>query len=362
MAQNSTAGKREPAWKRLGLKIKKSLEDDPLAIAPVHLAGITTKPNDDSDKSEIESKKRKLDESEDDESIRKVKVTKKSKKAPKRKKLPKNKRPAPPEKDQLAYLRTFYKDKEHWKFSKQKQNWLLRNIRQIPDEYDDYLKAYLSTMKGGSRDRLIQEMKKVVEKWNVQIEIAVKELEKESEEVNKNEEEKKENDNEKEKKDDAEAEKKKKESNVDVKYAARAAALYSILAGEELELKGVEDKVGENDEGDEEEKEEPEKKNKKVKEKPSELVVEDIDVKDYVSKKDYRVELDDKDEDSVEDGEDKEDAVKELEEEGKSEAEEEKPVGKEEVEKPAKEHHKHHKHKHTHKKHKHKHKLEHKKD
>ncbi len=359
MVQTPTAGKREPAWKRLGLKIKRSLADDPLAIAPVHLAGISTEDDSSSaieseaTKTETESKKRKLEKLDEDQTIE-AKSVKKSKKAPKRKKLPKNKRPAPPEKDQLAYLRTFYKDKEHWKFSKQKQNWLLRNIRQIPEKYDDYLKAYLSTMKGGSRDRLIQEMKEVVEKWNLQIEIAAKELEeKKNENVKeegenkeeKSEEEKEENEDQEnkdkedeDKKDEKkEADEKKDEDNsVDMKYAMRAAALYNLMAGEEIEINGIE----ENDE-----KDEKEEKDEEI-EKPSELVVEDIDVKDYISKDDYRIDLDDVEDDKEEEKDDDDDDDDDNDNDDTED--DEKKVKASSKDKDHHKHHKHHKHHHKH--------------
>lgn len=141
---------REPAWKRLGLKVKNVVENDPLSVT--HLEG--SKPKKQSKKVEEPSKKRPAEED-----------PKKQKKAPKRKKLPKNERPPPPEKDQLAYLRHFSKDRDSWKFSKQKQNWVLRNIEHIPDDYEGYLFEYVGTMKGGSRERVASEMKEVVEKW-----------------------------------------------------------------------------------------------------------------------------------------------------------------------------------------------------
>lgn len=88
------------------------------------------------------------------------------KKPPKRPKLPKSQRPPPPERDQLAYLRAFHESRETWKFSKQKQNWILRNIFEIDAKYDEALMAYLAGLQGGSRDRVCDLARQKAQRWN----------------------------------------------------------------------------------------------------------------------------------------------------------------------------------------------------
>ncbi|CAK9438996.1 uncharacterized protein LODBEIA_P32200 [Lodderomyces beijingensis] len=147
-----------PAWKRAGLSVQaqEADEDDLLTTKRIETADLTTK------QIKKASNKRKL---QDD-----VTHGKKDKKAPKRIKVPKNERKPPPEKDQLVYLRQFQDDKPNWKFNKSKQNWILKNIRDIPESYSSALKLYLASLQGGSRDRLVEELKSAVEKWNVQYE------------------------------------------------------------------------------------------------------------------------------------------------------------------------------------------------
>lgn len=141
-----------PAWKRLGLKVKKSQTDDPLSI-PTHLEDSTIT------KSQAKGLKSQKRSREDDGKG-------KSNKPAKRKKLPKNERPPPPEKDQLAYLRQYANDRENWKFSKQKQNWIIKHMLIISEEYKGPLFMYLKTVEGGSRIRLVNELKEVIGKWN----------------------------------------------------------------------------------------------------------------------------------------------------------------------------------------------------
>lgn len=87
-------------------------------------------------------------------------------KEPKRKKLPKSERPPPPEADQLVYLRTFHENKANWKFSKQKQNWIIKNLFEISPEYEDALESYIKDIKGSSKDRIIEDCQLIVTKWN----------------------------------------------------------------------------------------------------------------------------------------------------------------------------------------------------
>ncbi|GMF08214.1 unnamed protein product [Ambrosiozyma monospora] len=153
-----------PAWKRLGLKVKQTIDDEDNQILNItHLdSGKLTS------KQAKKVKKRQLEQQDKEQSeIKKQKTdSDATKKPPKRKKLPKGERPPPPEKDQLAYLKQFQLDRPNWKFSKQKQNWILRNIKNISDDYEEYLLNYLNDLKGGSRDRLVSEMEQVINLWN----------------------------------------------------------------------------------------------------------------------------------------------------------------------------------------------------
>lgn len=135
-----------PAWKRLGLKVK-AAEDNPIAIAHIESGIVTNK------QAKILNKQKR-------------KAAKEEGYTPKRAKVPKSERGPPPEKDQLAYLRQYHLDRDAWKFSKQKQNWILRHIRDIPRDYEDALAAYLEGIQGGSRDRVVEDLHKVVAKWN----------------------------------------------------------------------------------------------------------------------------------------------------------------------------------------------------
>jgi hypothetical protein len=126
-----------PAWKRAGLKVTSR------AAATQQVLAST-------------SKRKTLT----DESILGEKMP------PKRVKLPKNERPPPPEADQLVYMRQYSEDKANWKFSKQKQNWILKHIYTIDKKYDGPLDHYLSGIQGGSRQRIADEARVLVEKWN----------------------------------------------------------------------------------------------------------------------------------------------------------------------------------------------------
>lgn len=142
-----------PAWKRLGLKVKKTQSEDPLSL-PTHLqdSSITKKQvksiKKTSTKRSLESESQKL------------------KKPPKRIKLPKNERPPPPEKDQLVYLKEYTDNKDRWKFSKQKQNWLIKNVLNILEEYLNYIFNYFKSIQGGSKLRIERELKGVIDEWN----------------------------------------------------------------------------------------------------------------------------------------------------------------------------------------------------
>ncbi|ODQ64335.1 hypothetical protein NADFUDRAFT_52665 [Nadsonia fulvescens var. elongata DSM 6958] len=148
-----------PAWKRLGLKVTETAHDDPLAL-------INTLPT--TADAVLPGHKRKLP---NQKTPKREKATKRAiaddslpKKAPKRVKVPKSDRAPPPESDQLAYLRMYHEDRANWKFSKQKQNWILKNLYTVDlEKYQDSLVAYLQGLQGGSKFRLVEECKAVME-------------------------------------------------------------------------------------------------------------------------------------------------------------------------------------------------------
>lgn len=56
-----------------------------------------------------------------------------------------------------------------WKFSKQKQNWVLKHmwdIKAIPVEYNSLLQLYLFRIGGSARDTLVKRCHDIVCKWN----------------------------------------------------------------------------------------------------------------------------------------------------------------------------------------------------
>ena len=62
---------------------------------------------------------------------------------------------------------------EVWKFSKQKQNWLLKhffNVEEIPLAYNDLLVSYFQDLKGGSRADLLKKCLSQVHSWNSYVE------------------------------------------------------------------------------------------------------------------------------------------------------------------------------------------------
>jgi WKF domain len=130
-----------PAWKKLGLKVKDSATSsyDPLSAG-------------------LQSSKRSLAKA-DGNAVQ-------EKKPAKRIKLPKNERKPPPEADQLVYLRQYLTDRDQWKFSKQKQNWILKNLYEIAESYEEALIAYVCGLQGGSKDRVVEEARVLVKNWN----------------------------------------------------------------------------------------------------------------------------------------------------------------------------------------------------
>lgn len=138
-----------PAWKKLGLKVKENIGKDPLTGKVQTIPAAATP-----------GKKRQSTTEADTEN------PDAPKKPPKRVKLPKAERKPPPEADQLAYLRQYHDDRANWKFSKQKQNWILRSVYSIPETYADALVAYLGGLQGGAKDRAIEEAEEVVKRWN----------------------------------------------------------------------------------------------------------------------------------------------------------------------------------------------------
>lgn len=245
-----------PAWKRIGLQVKTEVESDPLNTT-THLEHdtITNK------LAKKLNKKRKLEDSKSDSS---------QKKPPKRVKLPKLERKPPPEKDQLAYLRQYVDDKDNWKFSKQKQNWILKNISEVPAQYEDALVVYVEGLQGGARDRLVPELKKVVESWN---EVAQEIEDRVNAELYG------------EKKEETEEKEQKEEEKTGPlrEHALRCKKLLNVLLDEEIVLKGADVEEKSEDKSDKEltkEKEEMEEE-KEEKEDSDNLIIEDIEVEEY---------------------------------------------------------------------------------
>ncbi|KAG7820576.1 hypothetical protein KL909_004448 [Ogataea angusta] len=258
----------EPAWKRLGLKIKETVENDPLGITKVNVI-----------------KKRKAEPGPNTE-----------KKPPKRKKLPKNERPPPPEKDQLKYLRQYHEDRANWKFSKAKQTWILKNLKNIPQEYDEALKAYIASIQGGSRDRVRDEMMAVVDKWNNAARQALEDMQKEPEGAEESQEEKDEKDENAEANDDTKEKEEKKgavdEDIPEYDFVMRAKALVEIITGEQVSVEGMaEESVKEGDKQDSD--------GQKDAEREHPMIVEEVDVQEYVGDEDEQLEVNVKSEDTV---------------------------------------------------------------
>lgn len=262
-----------PAWKRLGLQVKGDADDSPLHTT-THLEHDTVT----NKLAKKLNKKRKQETSSEGE----------QKKPPKRVKLPKLERKPPPEKDQLLYLRQYATDKDNWKFSKQKQNWILKNISDIPPQYEDALVVYVEGLQGGARDRLVPELTKVIQEWN---EVAQKLEDKVNAELYGTSEEKKEDQEEKK-------EEKEEVSGPLKEYAVRCKRLLKAINDEDVELKGMEEDVDtkvSEEQKDESEEETPadtetseqtpeQKPASETPEEPSEednLVFDDIEVEDY---------------------------------------------------------------------------------
>ena len=215
-----------PAWKKIGLKIKDDVQDDPIALTThIEDVKVTNK-----QAKKLNKQKRKLEESNNDD-----------KREPKRVKLPKSERAPPPEKDQLAYLRQYENDKLNWKFSKQKQNWILKNIKNIPKDYEAALQSYLEGLQGGSRKRVVDDLMEVIKKWNKAAEEAEARVEREIQRQLSGE-TTKDDDEDEEKNEDKKAKRQTSESEEtvpDYDYAKRCGVLVKILNDEDIELKGI---------------------------------------------------------------------------------------------------------------------------
>lgn len=224
-----------PAWKRAGLSVQhnKTQEDenDLLETRRIDTAELT--------KNQLKkvSNKRKLQEALGTSS---GKNNGGNKKPPKRIKLPKSERKPPPVKDQLTYLKQFAYDKANWKFNKLKQNWILKNLRDIPNEYEPELILYLSTLQGGSRDRLVDELKQVIEKWNVKYEETERKIEERLLNGDNKEQEPEEPTQEKEElKDEAKTdESKENHDELNLEYVVRCKAILDSLIDGKVEVKG----------------------------------------------------------------------------------------------------------------------------
>lgn len=250
-----------PAWKRIGLKVQEELQNDPLALTEHLESGKVTNKQ----AKQLSKRKRAVEASTNADGTT-------EKKPPKRVKLPKSERGPAPEKDQLAYLKAYTDDLPNWKFSKQKQNWILKHIRVIEDKYEQYLVKYLVGLQGGSRDRLVEELKKVMESWNIAQQEYKKKLLEAKDRVERAEEAKKEEEA-KASKELEEITKSKRKSkqqpqkkaeeveSVDADYALRARKIVLAITEEEITLEGIDnaDEEEKKEEGSEETKEDEKK-------------------------------------------------------------------------------------------------------
>lgn len=190
-----------PAWKRIIVTKTQNLEnvdfltEDPLNVT-THLAS-----------GSLSKKEKKLIINNSDAGLKKTKkkVNKSTRRKEKREKLSKEdnqKKRNKVLKDQLRYLIEFYKTKvdkqlpknlyqlesvslnyskeqdepedingvvEVWKFSKQKQNWLLKNlfnVDEIPIQYDNLLLSYFKDIQGRSRKDLLEKCSTNINEWN----------------------------------------------------------------------------------------------------------------------------------------------------------------------------------------------------
>lgn len=201
-----------PAWKRIALNKQtlksenKSeeqsqtnvLDDDPLNITTHLSTGNLTK-----------KEKKRIINGENKSSIKKGKRVSKpgTKKKEKLSKEEKNSKKNKILKDQLRYLIEFFRTKseskfptsilelesvkenygdsltkdesaesgvvEVWKFSKQKQNWLIKhffNLDEIPSVYNDLLLLYFKDLQGRSKDELISKCQEKLKQWNDYVE------------------------------------------------------------------------------------------------------------------------------------------------------------------------------------------------
>lgn len=106
-------------------------------------------------------------------SSKKVSFSQDTKKAgpkkPKKKKAPKPQKPKEPY-DFAAvveYLRTWHKARDNWKFNKNHQTLLIKHLyasNAIPSSDIDIFYQYISDIKGGSRQRLVDEAKDIIKK------------------------------------------------------------------------------------------------------------------------------------------------------------------------------------------------------
>lgn len=221
----------EPAWKRIGLKVTQ--ESDPLALT-THLESANATKNE--KKAITKQIKRKAPEG--------------TKKPPKRVKLPKLERKRP-EPDQLAYLRQFKEDKLLWKFSKQKQNWILKNLETIPATYDEALYEYLEGIQGQLRDRLVEQLREVTTQWNAIAEETQRKVEAELNGEGETETKPTEGDQQKpksilKKTNDKQEQETPKGPKFD--WAVKCQKLVELLDGEKITLIGIDDKPESADE------------------------------------------------------------------------------------------------------------------
>ncbi|OBZ85853.1 Uncharacterized protein C7orf50 [Choanephora cucurbitarum] len=100
------------------------------------------------------TKKRSVDNDDDENNVKPVKKVKKAKKS--KAEVEESKKDAKQE-EALAYVRLFVNDRVNWKFKKMLQIWLLSNLYQLPEEDFDNVLVYLKDLQGQAREKTKKE-------------------------------------------------------------------------------------------------------------------------------------------------------------------------------------------------------------
>lgn len=164
--------KHVPKWRKLGLKLKQPQEeqgDGQIGAPKIDVEGSNKQSkgslpkserglgNSSKLKQELPNKKatkrsgKDIDQQDGSNERRKVK---KKKKAPR---VTKPQSPSDSDQRALTYLKLHHSNRGSWKFNKSLQNWILRNVDVIPEQYEEELLGYLTTLQGAARARMVEE-------------------------------------------------------------------------------------------------------------------------------------------------------------------------------------------------------------